>query len=73
MLYRNSVGFKHFKILKGCFVMTKLILITLLLLTGCTEKYACIDGKLWENVYDFSTNGEAIYTRPFNIDCKETK
>ena len=22
MLYRNSVGFKHFKILKGCFVMT---------------------------------------------------
>ena len=53
--------------------MTKLILITLLLLTGCTEKYACIDGKLWENVYDFSTNGEAIYTRPFNIDCKEPK
>ena len=46
------------------------IILLAILIAGCSNPVACIDGKLWANVDPFGSGN--IYT-PTNTECKETK
>ena len=51
-------------------MMTKLYLAVLILLSGCSNPVACIDGKLYSNVDPLGAGDIYVAT---NTECKEVR